>query len=400
MGNVHRLSLRRVGFSKPERGSIRKYDNIVTTSGETPERYNGNGYIARYLEKVPVFTLGSPDARSISRGKRAVGGSLIFAAFDHDALLQAMKEVWHIIAPPAMFTAAGNLALVNSEDFSRAMDMARGNAASELSFINYNEFSGILNVFYAYINQNQAGRITQNERQAFDRILIGVHNMDAGEITSGIEQLKLNTSLWDWMRTIYIDPGSNAIGETVDPNQGGKSFLQVMSELVAQIQAGPAADAITGFMAGFAGDTELKQQVTTTGSNNRWNWRNDTWEASNAAIKVPQGFAAIRGQNVTYADIIPPFDITLTFANEYGQCAFKKIYDCDILNEGSGVSVDTVVMEQQFSYIARRVSPLTRGVYTRESGGMVKGIPPVVDPGFSSNYGYRGPAGDSYIQLP
>ena len=64
------------------------------------------------------------------------------------------------------------------------------------------------------------------------------------------------------------------------------------------------------------------------------------------------------------------------------------------------MSVDTVVMEQQFSYIARRVSPLTRGVYTRESGGMVKGIPPVVDPGYSSNYGYRGPSGGSYIQLP
>jgi hypothetical protein len=263
-----------------------------------------------------VFTLGSPDARSISRGKRAVGGSLIFAAFDHDALLQAMKEVWHIIAPPAMFTAAGNLAVANSEDFQRAMDLSRWNAAAELSFINYNEFSGILNVFYAYINQNQNGRITINERQAFDRILVGVHNMDAGEIIAGIEQLKLNRDLWDWMRTIYMDPGSQGVGTNIDPSQGAKSFLHVMDELVAQIKAGPNQDAITGTMAGFSGDTELKQLVTTSGSNNKWNWRNDTWEASNAAIKVPQGFSAIRGQNVTYADIIPPFDITLTFNDE------------------------------------------------------------------------------------
>lgn len=69
-------------------------------------------------------------------------------------------------------------------------------------------------------------------------------------------------------------------------------------------------------------------------------------------------------------------DICLTFANEYGQTAFQKIYDVDILNEGSGVSVDTIVMERQLTYIARRISPLVRGVYSREEGGIMKGISP------------------------
>lgn len=36
-------------------------------------------------EKVPVFTFGSADARSISRGKRACAGSLQFTLFDRDA---------------------------------------------------------------------------------------------------------------------------------------------------------------------------------------------------------------------------------------------------------------------------------------------------------------------------
>lgn len=65
--------------------------------------------------------------------------------------------------------------------------------------------------------------------------------------------------------------------------------------------------------------------------------------------------------------------------NEYGQCAFQKIYDVDILNEASGVSVDTVVMERQMTYIARKISPLIRGIYSREDGGMLKGISPTSD---------------------
>ena len=69
-------------------------------------------------------------------------------------------------------------------------------------------------------------------------------------------------------------------------------------------------------------------------------------------------------------------DITMTFGNEYGNTCFKKIYDVDISNEASGVSVDTTVMERSMNFVARRVSPLTRGVYSREVGGMMKGISP------------------------
>lgn len=84
-------------------------------------------------------------------------------------------------------------------------------------------------------------------------------------------------------------------------------------------------------------------------------------------VQVPGGFSVIRKQNIMYADMLPPFDITMTFANEYGQAAFQKIYDVDILNEGSGISVDTTVMERQMTYIARRISPLIEGVYNREA---------------------------------
>ena len=71
--------------------------------------------------------------------------------------------------------------------------------------------------------------------------------------------------------------------------------------------------------------------------------------------------------------------MTLTFANEYGQCAFQKIYDAEILNESSGASVDTTVMSRQFTYIARRLSPLVKGVYSRDEGGTVQGLPVIAE---------------------
>lgn len=41
------------------------------------------------------------------------------------------------------------------------------------------------------------------------------------------------------------------------------------------------------------------------------------------------------------------------------------------------MSVDTVVMERQMTYIARRLSPLVRGIYTRETSGALRGVNPV-----------------------
>lgn len=62
-----------------------------------------------------------------------------------------------------------------------------------------------------------------------------------------------------------------------------------------------------------------------------------------------------------YVDQLPPFDVTLAAANEYGAAATMRIYGVELLNEGYGVSIDDTVSEQQFSYVARSVmgwSPL------------------------------------------
>jgi len=58
-----------------------------------------------------------------------------------------------------------------------------------------------------------------------------------------------------------------------------------------------------------------------------------------------------------YPDQLPPFDIVLTAANEYGQVATMSINAVEILNEGSGVSVDDIVTEQQMTFVAREIVP-------------------------------------------
>ena len=189
-------------------------------------------------EKAPIYTLGSPDPRSFSRGKRGIAGSLIFASFDKDALFNALVGQANIY-PPAMFTAAGNVYSRTQDDFLNALSMTEWNASGDAA--------------------------------NFQNGVIGSDGQTAVNVPSGFQLLKSGTGT---------------------------------------------------------------QMVN----------------------------------NISYIDQLPPFDITMTYANEYGQAAFQKIYDVDILNEGSGVSVDTIVMERQMTYIARRISPIITGVYNSSNG--------------------------------
>jgi len=77
------------------------------------------------------------------------------------------------------------------------------------------------------------------------------------------------------------------------------------------------------------------------GAEGRNNWTRDVQK------KVPY-----------YADQIPPFDITVTFVNEYGNAAVRSIYGVELLNEGSGASMDDIVIEETMTYVARELGPM------------------------------------------
>lgn len=161
-------------------------------------------------EKAPVYTLGSAEPRSFSRGKRGIAGRLIFTVFDHDALLEALRV----------------------------------NAAGAAKF------------------QRIGGELNMTPLRIED---------------------------WDKQMTERIGGGSNtSISKNVD-------------------------------------------EVT-----------------KKAAIIT----------NPFYDDEVPPFDITISFANEYGQAAALVIYGVEILNEGNGFSIDNVLSQKQCTFVARSVKPL------------------------------------------
>lgn len=58
-----------------------------------------------------------------------------------------------------------------------------------------------------------------------------------------------------------------------------------------------------------------------------------------------------------YVDQIPPFDILLSAANEYGHMMVMTILACEILDEGWGISVNDLASEHQFTYAARDMIP-------------------------------------------
>lgn len=165
-------------------------------------------------EKAPVYTMGHPDPRAFSRGKRGIAGTLIFAVFDRHALSATSGGI----------------------------------------------FSGAK--FWA------------------DR-----------------EEIRPSTNT-----ETYGDPGFTA-GTGVNPND-------VLGE------ASPGANSSLDFDQEFVGP----------------------W----------------------YADQIPPFNITLTGANEMGVMMLMRIFGVEILNEGYGISIDDLLSEMQMTYVCRAITPWAR----------------------------------------
>jgi hypothetical protein len=58
------------------------------------------------------------------------------------------------------------------------------------------------------------------------------------------------------------------------------------------------------------------------------------------------------------ADMLPPFDIVLSFFNEYGLGGKMKIYGVTIVDEGGTMSVDDLITEQTYTFMARGIQPL------------------------------------------
>lgn len=85
----------------------------------------------------------------------------------------------------------------------------------------------------------------------------------------------------------------------------------------------------------------------------------DAWEDFlEKSMTEGNGFFNSDGTDAQYADEIPPFNITITMKNEYGQAAAFSILGVEILNEGSGMSIDDITTEKACTFVARGITPL------------------------------------------
>ena len=186
-------------------------DIVASFNGKVVGELQGITYsVSR--EKAPIYTMGSAEPRSFSRGKRGIAGSLVFTVFDRDALIEEFKDK------------------LNGENL-------------------------------------------------------------------GIQKFKANAS--------------------------HKNYLSI-EEWDAQMSGH------TGYNEGPSDNGELSGKVS----------------------DLVGKYAPV------YADEILPFDITITMANEYGQRAVLVIYGVELLNEGSGYSIDSVTTEKAYTFVARRVDYL------------------------------------------
>ena len=81
--------------------SSEQYTKTYTTFGGSDIVATFNGKVIGELqaitysitrEKVPVYTMGSAEPRSFSRGKRGIAGNLVFVTFNRDALLEELSD--------------------------------------------------------------------------------------------------------------------------------------------------------------------------------------------------------------------------------------------------------------------------------------------------------------------
>ena len=180
-------------------------DMLVTFGSTVVGEVQGVSYTVT-REKAPLYTMGSADPRSFSRGKRGIAGSLIFLVFDRSGLLDAMSEEMY---------------LANQWEVTK-------------------------------------GQTTESVAQPLDGAIAG----------------------------------STATGTETDPR------FQV---------------------------------------------------SSGATDKV---FATAR-----YHDQIPPFDLVITAANEYGHTCRMSVQGVEIMNVGSGMSVDDITTDESCTFVARSVTP-------------------------------------------
>lgn len=134
----------------------------------------------------------------------------------------------------------------------------------------------------------------------------------------------------------YLDKGEIFASIGTDVNKANNVSTAGSSELLQALGENGTAGVLTTATT-TPQRTQYEQQnqnFTTTDVNANYNW-----------------------SKVFYVDQILPFDVVIHAVNEYGNAAQMRLFGCEILNEGSGFSIDDIVIENQMTYVCRTLLP-------------------------------------------
>jgi hypothetical protein len=71
----------------------------------------------------------------------------------------------------------------------------------------------------------------------------------------------------------------------------------------------------------------------------------------------PSDFDGVRYTSALL-DQLPPVDIIVSFANEYGSVSRMTLYGVEFVNEGQIMSIEDILTENTVSYVARDYDPM------------------------------------------
>jgi hypothetical protein len=72
----------------------------------------------------------------------------------------------------------------------------------------------------------------------------------------------------------------------------------------------------------------------------------------------PSDFDAYAGFTTALVDQLPPVDITVAFANEYGSVSRMAIYGVEFIDEGQVMSIEDLLTENVVHWVARDIDPM------------------------------------------
>lgn len=126
--------------------------------------------------------------------------------------------------------------------------------------------------------------------------------------------------------------------------------------------------------------------------------RNLVYSIINELLETnPELLNSGEGKNINESyvvmDEMPPFDITITFNNEYGQNSYLRIKGIVIVNEGQVMSIEDMITENTMSYMATDIEVMKPYGYEYPGGasevvpgilGVMDSSLPVIEPPISS----------------